>query len=140
MKNFIFIVSLCMSVLINTTSHSMEYKKIVYQNPALKNRMTAYQEEFKLHSAVCTKDFKTVVNMLKNNANINEQDHNGRTPLFAAAYIGNIQMVSLLLQHGAIHTADYRHNSPFDIATERNHTDVALLLQWHWVKCISDLL
>ncbi|EGZ17872.1 hypothetical protein PHYSODRAFT_501778 [Phytophthora sojae] len=59
-------------------------------------------------------------------SNVNYAAHDGSTPLHKAAQGGRVDVVQLLLQHGANPTA--KGETAYTIASHRNHVQVAVLL------------
>jgi len=87
-----------------------------------------------IHSAVAHHDPVVALQMaqvlLDNGVDVNVTQTGGFTPLHEAANHGNIEMVRLLIHHGANKTArsdDGR--TPLDIAQQGHHDDVVALLQ-----------
>ena len=67
--------------------------------------------------------------LLDNEANVNCEDINKRTPLHYACIIGNLEMAQLLLQYGAnINSQGSSKETPFHLATTLGKTNIAKLL------------
>jgi len=63
------------------------------------------------------------------NANVNQADNYGRTPLYTASEGGSIEIVKLLLTAGAdVNQAHQDGRTPLDIALSHNNIDVMKLL------------
>jgi len=72
----------------------------------------------------------TVKALLDAGADVNAADVTGWTPLHAAAYNGNLQIVKLLLGHGAIPLPpSWFLQSPSIVAEKLGHQDIELLLK-----------
>ncbi|CAL1291390.1 unnamed protein product [Larinioides sclopetarius] len=73
-----------------------------------------------LHAAAEKGDFNKIVNLIRNGANVNESDSEGRTPLHYAALNGHIEVAKYLLQMGAMFDAqDLRNTTPFQLASDK---------------------
>jgi ankyrin repeat protein len=83
-----------------------------------------------LHLAITSA--AAVGHLLRHKAAVNAADKLGCTPLFNAAYKGNVAAVKLLLQHGAsAHIKNNHGLGPADIAVEDGHVDMLELLVAH---------
>ncbi|XP_065580150.1 uncharacterized protein LOC136040011, partial [Artemia franciscana] len=59
--------------------------------------------------------------VIRKGGDVNLTDRNGRTPLHWAAELQQIEIVELLLQHGAMYNViDFRGSSPLDLLTSRH--------------------
>jgi len=68
---------------------------------------------------------------IQNNANINNPDNCSYVPLHHAAYYGHIEIVKLLLMHGAhnsINAQSCTGSTPLYYAVYRNHIEIVKLL------------
>ena len=54
-----------------------------------------------IHKSILSNDINTITKLLQIKENIDKQDNNGNTPLMYACSRCNINIVSLLLDHGA---------------------------------------
>ena len=78
--------------------------------------------------------------LLKLGARINEKDKKHRTPLFYAAFTGNIPMIELLLRyHADINICDINGNTPLSLAIVVNIKAAQLLIR-RGAKIPADLL
>jgi ankyrin repeat protein len=85
-----------------------------------------------IHRLVSEGDLERVESLLKENPLlVNEEDANGRTPLFTAVIRRNPQMVKLLIDYGAsVRVGDRNLRAPIHFAGFNNDTDmIALLLE-----------
>ncbi len=63
--------------------------------------------------------------LLKNDADVNSEDEEGRTPLHYAAMYGSLGAVKLLIQNGAdINACDGDGKTPLDEAFEQRYWDI----------------
>lgn len=78
--------------------------------------------------------------LIVHNANVNAQNFiNGDTPLHEAASIGNLDIVELLLNHGADpKIKNYTDATPLDIAEIHGHDEVAKCLR-SWSDDLPDV-
>jgi ankyrin repeat protein len=86
-----------------------------------------------LHSAVAQADPETALflarRLLAAGASPNAVQQGGATPLHEAAFRGNLDLVRLLLKHGArIDVRDSQGKSPSDLAREHGHENVLRVL------------
>jgi len=74
-------------------------------------------------------DAETVEILLKQGANPNYRNKDGRTPLHFAAYNGRADVAELLIRHGAdVNARDNDGRTPLRIAAYNGHVDVVKLL------------
>ena len=74
-------------------------------------------------------DVSEAKRLLAGGADVNERNRNGASPLHQAATDGRVEIIRLLLQHGARHDAlDGLNNTPLHAAAENGRTQAALLL------------
>jgi ankyrin repeat protein len=76
--------------------------------------------------------------LLDNGANPNVWTSiRGTTPLHAASYRGNLEVVRLLLEYGAdVERKNKEDRTPFEVALEGRHHEVALFLSFHGARHI----
>lgn len=129
MRKFIFILFLFISA---STIYPMEYQ----------TRYFSLNQKIKVHLyiAVYRNDIQRAQYLLDKKVNINCQDDNLNTPLHIAAANGHIEMVKLLLAHGAKHTVNKDQDSPWDVARDRGRAEIAFVLREHWISYMLDLL
>merc|ERR1719431_1799003 len=85
-----------------------------------------------LHWAASVNNVDAVNVLLANGANRDAQDTKDETPLFLACREGSYQAARALLDHCANRDiTDHMDRLPRDIAQERLHHDIALLLEEH---------
>lgn len=91
-----------------------------------------------LHSAVAGNYYEIVAKLIEVGADVNMIQADGFTPLMGAAQNGNLQIVQLLLQHGADtnaradkHSAQFADMTAMDIAKQANATAVVGELESH---------
>ena len=77
-----------------------------------------------LINAVVAKDTNTVNNILKTDVDVNYTNNNGSTPLLVACSNGNLDIVKLLLAHGAIVNNPDSNYSALNNAAISGHIDV----------------
>ena len=86
--------------------------------------------DLQLIDAVKTGQPAKVEEALKAGADIHQQDEQGWTPLTYAAGRGRVEIVSLLLNHGAdVFRTGRDQRTPYKIALAAKHSDVARLLK-----------
>ena len=79
-----------------------------------------------LFHAIQKNDIDSVTQSLNKNTNINNLNENGDSPLLAAARIGNLKVMDLLLEHGAnINQLDARKRDILNIAISHKNTKLA---------------
>jgi hypothetical protein len=62
-------------------------------------------------------------------ATVDQEERDGRTPLWTAAYHGHLEVVEALLKAGAdVNKATFDGSTPLHVALEKGHLDVALSL------------
>ena len=66
--------------------------------------------------------------LIEAGANVNEDDSDGVTPLFAASREGNATMVRALLEAGADYKETKSGTCPYTIAKQNGHKDVVQAL------------
>ena len=70
-----------------------------------------------------------VERLLEEEADINEKDHRGTTPLMHASWWGHIDVVKLLIESGAdLNQRNGRWNTALHFAYEEKHEDIVKLL------------
>lgn len=86
--------------------------------------------DLRLIEAVKTGQLAKVEDALNSGADIQQQDEQGWTPLNWAAGKGNVEIVSLLLDHGAdVFRTGRDQRTPYKIALAAKHTEAARLLK-----------
>jgi len=83
-----------------------------------------------VHEAVLNSNVQHVTNLLRQKESISENDHGERTPLHIAVSCSNIELIRLLLEHGAdVSSVDiFLVLSPVDYAIRINDWEVLSLL------------
>ncbi len=79
--------------------------------------------------------------LIFHDADVNVQSFiHGETPLHEAAFTGNLDIVELLLQHGADLTAKtYVDATALDMAEIQGHEDIATLIRnWNYIPDIKE--
>ena len=97
----------------------------------LKKRAARAKERGALHAAVAYGDLVDARELIENGAEVNQtkSDDDATTPLHAAAAKGNIEMVRLLLKHGADGEAkDDDEHTALHIAASKGHAAVVARL------------
>lgn len=91
-----------------------------------------------LHSAVAGNFYEIVAKLIEVGADVNMIQADGFTPLMGAAQNGNLQIVQLLLAHGADinaradkHSAQFANMTALDIAKQSNKPEVVSELESH---------
>jgi hypothetical protein len=80
--------------------------------------------------AVEENDAELLENIIRYGGNINSSTKDGTTPLHRAVCDGNVQMVELLLEHGAdINKQDNNGWSARDLADQQGHDDIQVLFK-----------
>jgi ankyrin repeat protein len=78
--------------------------------------------------------------LIAEDANVNEKDDNGSTPLHFAAVNGPKVIVELLIAEGAdVNAKDERGKTPLDLAIQVRNTKTADLLRKHGGKTGEEL-
>ena len=86
--------------------------------------------DLQLINAVKTGQFARVEEVLNAGAGVNQQDEQGWTALNYAAGTGDLEIVKLLLDHGAdVFRVGRDQRTPYKIALAARHVDVARLLK-----------
>src|SRR3990172_8287050 len=63
--------------------------------------------------------------LIKNGANVNQANNDGRTPLYGASFHDHVEIVSLLLNHGAnMYQIDNTKQTPLHIASSNDYLKV----------------
>ena len=82
-----------------------------------------------LVNAVNRENVNATRKLLNNGANVNQNNGNGRSPLMQASFIGNSELVKLLLAKGAdVNKADSDGNTALHFATVENYLGITRLL------------
>lgn len=89
-----------------------------------------------LHSAVAGNHYEVAAKLIEAGGDVNMIQADGFTPLMGAAQNSNLQMVRLLLDHGADvnartakHAAQFADMTALDFATQANASEIVALLQ-----------
>lgn len=86
-----------------------------------------------LHDAVAKINISEVQNLLASDAElVHQANDDGQLPLYYAAYLGNAEIISLLLAaHSPVNAVDKWRRTPLYIASANGHADVVGLLLRH---------
>ena len=84
-----------------------------------------------LHWAAAVNNEEAARDLIKHHTNVDAQDEYNQTALFLAAREGSYQVARMLLQHGKANAdlPDHMERFPRDIALERQHHDIAQLIE-----------
>jgi ankyrin repeat protein len=86
-------------------------------------------EEVKLIAAIVNDEYEEVGNLLQDGVNVNEKNALGATPLYWAAYVGNLDCISTLLDLGAdVRATTLKGETALHFAAKCGHAQVLLLL------------
>ena len=77
-----------------------------------------------IFKAVQNGEVKSVQQLIKNGADVNIKDKDGKTPLHYAAYNENFKIVKLLVKNGANVNAEYYGATPLYFATLKNNAKI----------------
>ena len=86
-----------------------------------------------LIGAIITEDNAQAQSLIASNPSlVNSEDNNGQTPLFTAAFAGNLPIAKLLIANGAnVNAKDTNGQTALDNAVFFDHPDVAKLIKQH---------
>ena len=110
-------------------SKGVKNKKSVYRDAGGRTRLQIACDKGKID--VVKKLLDDAINNPNSNVDINDQDNAGNTPLHEAALNGHIDIVELLLDHGAnvnIQSFEYFQDTPLIDASANGHLDVVEFL------------
>jgi uncharacterized protein len=82
-----------------------------------------------LHSAVAANHFEIARLLLEHGAAVDADEQGGLTALHVAAENGSVELVKLLREHGARPVAADNGQTPYDLAVQAGHREVAELLE-----------
>ena len=91
-----------------------------YPSGFVDNRQLNYQE--------------TVEILIEHGADVRHIDRNGEAAIHEAVFLGNVKVVEILLQHGAIPNVSGTRGTPLAWAQSRGYKDIVLLLQKNGAK------
>lgn len=85
-----------------------------------------------LHSAAWRGKTKIAEELIRHKADVCAMNKSGQTPLWIAAYNGDVQLVQLLLDNGALHVINQcdlrKYETPLVVAVRHNYPEVAKML------------
>jgi len=76
------------------------------------SKVSDYQHHYPMHYVIMRGNFDAVQEII-NWLDVNEEDNEGKTPLYVAAFYKNIKLINLLLEHGADPAKVLNHSSKF---------------------------
>lgn len=87
-----------------------------------------------LHAVAKGKNYRGVLRLIANGADVNARDVRGQTPAYWAAYFGNLRVLMMLANYGAdLNRKDVRNKSPLRAAVKYDRLDVIDFLVSHRV-------
>ncbi len=113
-----------------------EAVRALLKKPEIDVNHANINDETPLFAAAAKGKIEVVEALLKaSGIDVNKADHNGRTPLFMTAFLGKIEAVKALLKARGIHAdkANKQEKTPFDIAKEKNYTEIVNILHSHFI-------
>ena len=115
--------------LIDAVRYNNYEAAVQFLNDGADVNATVYPKDTALHLAV-HRDIKFVQLLIDHDADVNVQNHRGRTPLASAASSGKAEIIRLLIKHGAkVDTKGIGdHTTPLYMAVLMGHLEVVKIL------------
>lgn len=109
-------------------SHQLDpIVKLLSIDNTISNQLIKGYGSYYLHNAINENHTELTKLLIEKHIDVNARTYDdGKTPLMAAAKQGNLNIVSMLVKHGAeIDLTDYAGNQAIDFAEKHHHTQVA---------------
>lgn len=129
MNRLSFLIISCFFV-VQYSVHAMNFQEVDWGR---------WEKKYPLHSAAQLDDISKLTQLIKDNANLDQQDNQGLTALHCAIRTANINAVHWLLEHGADPDIGDKHGcTPLFLAACYNFCKIAECLLYYGAK-LNDL-